>query len=329
MLTWDKLRDNSETEVSQDITSSATTLYVVNVNLLPAAPFYGFIFDANNQAATEEVIYVSAKGSNYLTIERGKINTTGITHSKNEIVSELFNAVTHQKAYDYIDQSVKTDADVEFNSTTTGLLHAGGATNFTSTETDGTVVFNGDAVVWDDIRVPTSATHRGGSKDPGFALWLKDAAGTSQGIFVEWFDKTSEEELYFTMQVPHSYKYGTDLEAHLHWIPKSSQTNQTVSWGLEYSFQKIGSVFAPTTIIYGNTTIPVAASPVANTHYLTELGTIDGSSIDEVSSMLSGRVFRDATGAGKTDNYNDDAGLIEIDFHFIKDTVGSRTEYVK
>jgi hypothetical protein len=42
-----------------------------------------------------------------------------------------------------------------------------------------------------------------------------------------------------------------------------------------------------------------------------------------ISSMLVCRIFRNATDA-TDDTYDDDAGLLEIDFHYEADMVGSR-----
>ena len=128
-LIWDKLRDDTETKISLTLNTSITTVYVDNVDLLPEAPFHVLIFDANDQDNTEEVVYVSAKGTNYLNIERGKVGTTDNAHSKGSIVSYLYNSETHQKVYDYLNQSVKTDADVVFNSVTASSVV--GATDYT------------------------------------------------------------------------------------------------------------------------------------------------------------------------------------------------------
>ena len=49
----------------------------------------------------------------------------------------------------------------------------------------------------------------------------------------------------------------------------------------------------------------------------------------KISCVLSGRLFRDATGAGLTDNYASDAGLLELDFHHLRDENGSDHEYHK
>ncbi len=180
---------------------------------------------------------------------------------------------------------------------------------------------------WDDLRVPLSATKKGESKKPGFAK-LKDDGSGSQGVFCEWFDDGNEEELYFAVQLPHGYKYGTNLHAHIHWTPSANGTaGEKVTWGLEYTLSEIGGVFGNTTIITSSDRVPDDAAPVANTHYLTEVGTIDGSAIDSVSSMLICRLFRGSTDTD--DTYDDDAGVLEFDFHFESDAPGSRTEYVK
>ena len=204
-------------------------------------------------------------------------------------------------------------------------------TNFPNGITVGSVTLDSSGVtlsdtVWDDLRVPVLSTKLGGSKDPGFIKVLDNGSG-SQGLFTFVFDASLEEELYFACQIPHSWKYETAINAHVHWIPVANgSADQLVSWGLEYSVAAIGTTFPSTSIIYGNTHIP-NETLVANKHYLTELGIIDMTGIDTVSSMLLCRIFRDATGTGKTDTYASDAALIEIDFHFEMDRIGSENKY--
>ncbi len=174
---------------------------------------------------------------------------------------------------------------------------------------------------WDDIRVPVNATRRGGSKDPGFAQF-KDNGSGSQGVFSYLFDAGNEEELYFSIQVPHNWRYGTDLRGHVHWCPINTDAGNVV-WGLEYSMAKIGSVFPNTTLTTGTG----AAATTAYEHTLTEVGDIDMSAVDNVSSMVLCRVYRDAANAA--DTYASDAALLEIDFHYQIDSLGSRDEYLK
>lgn len=175
------------------------------------------------------------------------------------------------------------------------------------------VLLEGDAVVWDDLRVPVESTSKGGTKDPDFGQFLNNGSG-SQGVFIQWFSSTSEEELYFTVQLPHSYKVGSDIQAHVHWVTKEAGTGN-VQWGLEYSWANIDDTFSNTTIITGT-----ESNPVVKYHYMTDLGIIDGTG-KSYSSMLVCRIFRDAS----SDSFNQDAGLLEIDFHFQVQSFG--TEY--
>jgi len=96
---------------------------------------------------------------------------------------------------------------------------------------------------------------------------------------------------------------------------------------LEYTWANIGGVFPDTQIVYGDVN-NLSEDLIAEKHYITEIGTL--SAIGKTfSSMILCRIFRDATSASGTDDYTDDAGLIEIDFHYKIDSLGSDEEYIK
>jgi hypothetical protein len=192
------------------------------------------------------------------------------------------------------------------------------------------ITLEGDGTMWDDLRVPMSATKLGGSKDPGFSLFKDDGAG-SQGVFLYWFDASTEEELYFAVQMPHQWK-GTALKPHVHWTPKTtadgSPANQKVVWGLEYTWIDLAGDFANTSTVTGSTHTPADANVVAGRHYITALTTMTPSATqDGISSMLVCRLYRVAADAA--DNYEHDAGLLQFDFHFEIDSLGSDQEYTK
>jgi len=192
-------------------------------------------------------------------------------------------------------------------------------------ETDGTIKFNGAATVWEDLRLPATSFKLGTANDPDFAVWKTNVGGTSQGIYLWWFDASAEEELFFAVQMPHAWKKGSDITPHVHWIPAANGADgDVVSWGLEYTWTDIGDTAnGDTTIVYGNVATP-NEPPVAHRHYYTDFAPLSGVGHDVVSSMLVCRIFRDATGAGLTDSYGSDAGLMEFDIHYELDTVGSR-----
>jgi hypothetical protein len=243
--------------------------------------------------------------------------------------SQTGTVVFNENGYASWDFRVESDTEenIIFVDSSEDKVYFGGTTNGVEIDKGGELTLLGTATVWEDLRVPMTSTKLGGTKDPGFTVFK--TTGGSQGAFLYWFDNGTEEELYFACQIPHSYKQGSDIYPHIHWIPSSTGTSgQKVSWGLEYTWSNVGSIFGNTNIIYANVTFPADATLIASKHYMTALPTISGSG-KTISSMLVCRLFRDATGAGATDSYAADAGLLEIDFHFELDTMGSKTETAK
>lgn len=210
-----------------------------------------------------------------------------------------------------------------------GVMVVGDDTDNVSVSTDG-VYLNGSSTMWDDLRVPALSVRVPATGNPGFAQF-KDNGAASQGVFLYWFDPASEQEVYFVAQMPHSWKEGSDIEAHVHWVPADTApgAGTDVCWGLEYTWANINGTFGNTTIIYGDEQTNGATETITvDKHYMTEIGTITGSG-HTLSSMLVCRLFRDATGNGGTDDYDDDAGMLEVDFHYEVDSFGSKEEYVK
>lgn len=197
-------------------------------------------------------------------------------------------------------------------------LQAGGATDNLTISSGGALQLNGQATVWEDIKIPVTSTKSGGSKDPGFVVFKNDGAG-SQGVFTYNFDAGIEEELYFTLQLPHSYKLGSNLRPHVHWSPTTAGAGDVV-WAIEYVWSNINSTFGNTSIIE----ITDAADGTSGKHQIVGLGEIDGTG-KGISSMLVCRVFRKA--ADGADTYAADASLLEIDFHYEIDKLGTDEEF--
>lgn len=175
--------------------------------------------------------------------------------------------------------------------------------------------------VWDDLRVPldnagySSATVIRPSYNP---------LGTTK-LYLYDFDKAKDESMNFTTQIPHTYKAGTYMCPHIHWINKYTQTisaaSTNVVWGLEYQVKWIDEQYSSsvsTTILCTN-----GVPTTLNTHMLSELPRIPGTGIKE-SAIIVGRVFR--AGSNLADTYNQDATILEIDFHFQVNKMGSVNE---
>lgn len=173
---------------------------------------------------------------------------------------------------------------------------------------------------WDDIRIPAISTRLLGYNDPPLIKLVDDGAG-SVGIITYGFGHLVEQELGFWLQIPHSWKLGSDLHPHVHWCKTSSAAGGVV-WGLEFSQAAIGSVLPASTIIVS----PDTTATVALEHRIVSypLIAVPGLSL---STMLGCRVFRQV--ANPLDTYAASAALLEIDFHFELDAPGSRQEYTK
>jgi len=192
------------------------------------------------------------------------------------------------------------------------------------------IYLEGTATMWDDLRISSNAFKLGTSNDPGFSVFKTNGSG-SQGVFLYWFDPASEEEIYFVAQMPHTWDEGTNIEPHVHWVPADTAAGAgtDVCWGLEYTWQNINGTFGNTTIIYADEQTNGATETLTDgKHYITEFSAIDATG-KTMSSMLICRLFRDADSVGGTDDYDDDAGLLEVDFHYQVNSLGSKEELVK
>ncbi len=166
---------------------------------------------------------------------------------------------------------------------------------------------------WDDLRCPVN------SLAPGAVPADPIVYGPGGAVRIRGFNGAgTTESLDFTAQLPHSYKEGTDIYPHVHWCPTTNNAGNVI-WRLDYYWLNMGDLIP---VLVQVDTGAVAASGTAWQHQVSEFPVIAGVG-KRISSMLMCRIWRDPTGA---DTYPDDAGLLEVDFHFEQDSVGSRTE---
>lgn len=191
-------------------------------------------------------------------------------------------------------------------------------------EADGTVKMENDATVWDDLRIPFNF----GTSSNLATAWQQFVGVT----YLDAFKPDGDDALYFSIQLPHSWKQGTNIFPHIHWTPMTDGTagNNGVYWELEYVWANNGETFnTSTSVASGYTPVGFTGDLVTHRHYITKLGPetgIDGSG-KTISSMLICRIAR--RGGNTADTYSGNAGAMEIDFHYQLDTFGSRQEYVK
>lgn len=189
-----------------------------------------------------------------------------------------------------------------------------GGGDYSEFEADGTLQFVGDAIVWDDLRVPLSTARTAGANVPTFETFR----GSTRA-----FNFDDGDEIFLIVQMPHSWRVGSVIYPHLHWCPESdSDPSDNIGIGLEYTWADIDADFpAITTTITRDVPTGVDNAFNQQIHNFDVDGITPPASITGISSVLICRIFRQAAVA---DNYADGAFFIEFDIHYELNTVGSR-----
>lgn len=184
---------------------------------------------------------------------------------------------------------------------------------------DGFIVLEGRAVVWDDLRFPAQGINPVGSAAPPDV----EIANPYMGTLL--FDPSTINVVAGIAQMPHSWKEGTKIYPHIHWMPASTGGGNVV-WRFYYMVANVNESFSGTYTALDP--VIAAAGTDSNKHLITSLG--DG--IDMAGKTLSAiimwkleRVATDAT----NDTLAGDARLLELDFHYQIDSFGSSLEYQK
>ena len=169
----------------------------------------------------------------------------------------------------------------------------------------------GDNVGWEDLKAPATTIRQGNTTKPDFDP-------TNIGLLFPQDDPT--EIAYIIKQFPHARKNGSNIRPHVHWIQESADE---AVWKMDYRWYKNGdSVPATWTTLTCDS--PVFTYTSGTMLQICAFPEIDGSAIDEVSSIIDIRLYRD------DDVVSGDVLLKEFDIHYqIDQTLGSRQEFIK
>ena len=212
----------------------------------------------------------------------------------------------------------------------------GSGSNNTTFAADGHQTMAGTAKPWEDLRIEPIVRNTG-VNNPVFEKWYDNTAGTSRGVYLYSFDdaiESAEDEIHFTMQMPHEWDGGS-IYMHVHWVGSHADTTATPRWGLEYAWKDVSEVFGDTTIVYTDGKNYTASGDDAeitiNKHYISKFAAlVPGTTADGISSILIGRLFRNSS--SDLDTYNvsgNKCGLLYVDAHYQKNSLGSTDEYTK
>ena len=178
-------------------------------------------------------------------------------------------------------------------------------------------IANQGGVVWEDLRTPL---------DNSLAVVGKAATPVAyRGGVVMSFATNQDQAVAFTVQLPHAYKEGSDVEFHIHWtIPTSGAGGgaENVKWDFTYSWANIGGSFP---VESSATATRDVQNDAAHDSLYTDIIDIDGTG-KTISSQIICSLTRDVSVGS---DYGDAAYAIEVDFHYQLDTAGSLEEESK
>ena len=200
----------------------------------------------------------------------------------------------------------------------------GDGTNYTMFETDGSMRMVGNATVWDELQITANALERPGGSDPEYVKWTPNLGGGGS-ISMYLLEFQNGDSASFVVQLPHSYKQGSSIYAHLHWTPGAAGSDEegaTVGWKIDYTWANIDGTFGSGATV----SLSDACDGDDDKHQMTPEVEISGSG-KTTSSMLVCNIKR--TDTGTDDTWAGTASgalpmLLEIDFHYEMDTIGSR-----
>lgn len=173
------------------------------------------------------------------------------------------------------------------------------------------------AVGWDDLRVDVTSGTTGNLDPP-------DLATFRDGLVLKAFAANATEQVYFDVQMPHSWISGSGIRPHIHWSPGNSTNTGAVVWKLEYSVAN--PVAEPDNTFPTTTTLSVtqAADGTAYKHQIAQWSEIDMTD-KRASAVLLCRLYRD--GGDVADTFTGDAYAVSVDFHYQSQGFGSTDEY--
>ena len=189
----------------------------------------------------------------------------------------------------------------------------GGTTNYSQFEADGTLEFNGTATVWNDENMGAITLNPIPARVPD-VVQMVDNVGANMGIYTYGFNV--DEGVSGFIEIPHTYKEGSDFTFHVHWYGIAAPTGtDKVKWELTYSIVNYDDTMPAPTII----TIE-ADYDTQYEEIITSFAAIDGTGIGIGEQFCFSLERIDAS----ADEYGGDSLVQTVGIHFEEDTVGSR-----
>lgn len=188
----------------------------------------------------------------------------------------------------------------------------GGAEDYTEFETDGTLLMEGKATVFNDIVCPLIVRTTGVGR-PTLA--------TMVGNIQQYTFAVNAYAEIEAIDLPHSWKEGSEVEIHVHWATGglNDATVRGVKWEIEYAYA--GMTGAYTTATTDSAEAVIAANEPAGTLHYTTVDTFipTGYTIGTQMVLRLKRIASVTNTAPAADPF-----ALAVGVHIEQDTIGSR-----
>lgn len=202
------------------------------------------------------------------------------------------------------------------------------AGNYSTFESDGTLVSYGAATTYDDV-YPSSVTVGVGGTAPSFTAYNGNLKA------YEFTGGVSNKELHIGYQLYHSYKEGANISPHLHlfFTSGAADIGSTIIFDCEYTWTNVDQEGAVATQTLTGTYTIGANSTVYNNEIFSYTGAGSGTGLNTpivgtgktISSIVMTRVVR----RQDLDTFTGSCWLKSADIHIEQDTRGSRQILIK
>jgi hypothetical protein len=181
------------------------------------------------------------------------------------------------------------------------------------------VTYLGD-LEWDDLRVPASGINPiGAVSDP-----VVDSDETAWPDTL-LFSASATNLVAGIVQMPHAWAVGTAIRPHIHWMKQTAGAGAVV-WQFYYRISN-RRVASEAWVGPVDGVLEVPHNDLADAEAITSFGEIPMAGQTVPSTMLAWRLYR--IGGDGADTYAGLARLLELDFHYQKDSLGTGTEFLK
>jgi hypothetical protein len=183
------------------------------------------------------------------------------------------------------------------------------ATNYLEINSQGELRLEGTASVWDDLLQPATSGKKGANDKPDFNY---------TEMTVDFPQNDTTEILYFNIQLPHTWKEGSFVFPHVHFL--QNQTN-VPTFKIDHRWAGLGESFSNwETYTMSTLVFPYTSGTVHQIVYGNP--GISGAG-KGLSSMLQIKLYRD-------DNvFTGDCSVLSFDIHIEISSLGSFTEFTK